>query len=213
MRTDSLVTARMNPTASAPRPASWAPIIGFPSGRAEVAATGLAFARCATGELDPLGDDEGLSVGNRFDALPPRLSLVPAVPLRYGRLPTESGDVDAVAPGWLGVELVGVTWPNAVTCTVADAFGALTRLAALTVAVSRTDVTVTAPAATETPAWSCRDDEFESTRPTAQAAVPSWLPQPKLKVAGWLAGDVDRWTVALGTLPPRAQTLTIHLAV
>lgn len=152
LRTESLVTARMKPTASAPRPASWAPITGVPSGRAEVAATGLAFARCATGEPDPLGDDEGLSVGNRPEALPPALSLLPAVPLRYGRLPTESGDVDVVEPGRLGVELVGVTRPNATTCTLTDAFGLLTRLVALTVAVSRTDVTEAALAATSTPA-------------------------------------------------------------
>lgn len=149
LRTDSLVTARMNPTASAPRPASWAPITGVPSGREEASATGLAFARCATAEPDLPVDDEGLSVGNRPEALPPGLSLVPAVPLRYGKAPGESGDVDVVVPGRLGVE---AGRPGAVTCTVTDAFGLLTRLAALAVAVSRTDVTEDALAATRTPA-------------------------------------------------------------
>lgn len=54
---------------------------------------------------------------------------------------------------------------------------------------------------------------MESTPPRPQVAVPLWLPQPKLKVGDWLAGDADRRTVAPGTLPPFAQTLTIHLAV
>jgi hypothetical protein len=106
-----------------------------------------------------------------------------------------------------------VRWPDAVTCTVTDAVGSLTRLAALAVAVSRTDVTEEAVAATDTPASNCRDDEVESTPPTLQAASPSWLPQPKLKVGDWLAGTADRRTVASGTLPSCAQTLTIHSAV
>jgi hypothetical protein len=208
LRTDSLVTARMNPTASAPRPASWAPTTGVPSGRAEVSATGLPFARCATAEPDAPGDDAGLSAGNRPEALPPGLSLVP-VPLRSGKPPGEIDDVDVLA---LGVG-VGVGWPDAVTCTFTDAFGSLTRLAALAVAVSCTDVPEDALAATATPASSCRDDELESTPPTSQDTVPSWLPQPKLKAGDGLAGTADRRTVASGTLPPRAQTLTIHLAV
>jgi hypothetical protein len=145
LRTDSLVTERMNPTASAPRPASWAPTTGVPSGRDEVSATGLASVRCGAAEPGADDDgDEGSSVGNRPEALPPRSNLVPGVPLMNGRLPTESGDVDVP----FGVSAV----PAAVTCTVTDAVGSLTRLAALAVAVSRTDVTEDALAATCTPA-------------------------------------------------------------
>jgi hypothetical protein len=173
-----------------------------------VSATGLSLARCATVEPDFPVDDEGLSVGNRPEALPPGLSL-PAGPLRSGRFSVVSGD-DVVPLDALGA-VVGR--PDAVTCTVTDAFGSLTRLAALAVAVSRTDITEEAVAATDTPASSCRVDEVESTPPTLQAAFPSWLPQPKLKVGDWLAGAVDRRTVASGTLPSCAQTLTIHLAV
>jgi hypothetical protein len=172
-----------------------------------VSAAGLSLARCATVEPDLPVDDEGLSVGNRPETSPPGLSL-PDGPLRYGRLSIVSGD-DVLPLDRLGV----VGWPDAVTCTVTDTVGSLTRLAALAVAVSRTDFTEEAVAATDTPASSCRDDEVESTPPTLQAAFPSWLPQPKLKVGDWLVGTADRRTVASGTLPFCAQTLTIHSAV
>ena len=147
MRTDSLVTARMNPTASAPRPTSWAPTTGAPSGRAEMSETGLAFALRGAAEGDPPGaGDGGVSGGNRPEALPPRLNLVPPVPFRFGKLPIETGNVDVVGVG------VAEDWPDAVTRTVTDTFGSLTRLDALAVAVSRTDVTEDALAATDTPA-------------------------------------------------------------
>ena len=98
------------------------------------------------------------------------------------------------------------------TVTVADAAGSLGRWAALTLAVSLTDVTADAVAATATRAWSWRWDEFASTAPRSQDEVPSWLPQPKLNSGVTLEGDATSRTMASGTFPPFVQALTIHWA-
>jgi hypothetical protein len=120
---------------------------------AEVSATCLASVRCV--EAGVPGDGEGLSVGNRPEALPPGLSVEP-VPFRFGRLPTASGEVDSVGGAAMKSEAddvgfaddvdvaddVGVGWLAAVTCTETDAAGSSTRsVVALTVAVSCADVT------------------------------------------------------------------------
>jgi len=100
----------------------------------------------------------------------------------------------------------------AVTVTVADAAGSLGKWAALTLAVSWTDVTLDAVAAIATRAWSWRWDELASTAPRSHDEVPSWLPQPKLNLGVTLEGDATSRTMASGTFPPFVQALTIHWA-
>ncbi len=99
LRTDSRVTASMNATPSAARPASCASMTGVPIGIASEFAT-----RRATSLLPwpgfgaGLGTADGFTVGNRPDALPPGLRLVDPAPAIVGRLPTGSGDVTLPVP-------------------------------------------------------------------------------------------------------------------
>jgi hypothetical protein len=163
---ETRVTARMKATTRAARPASWAPAIGAPSGRAEALAAWRAFALKAALELG-LGVRDGLSVGNRPEALPPGLSVEPAVGLAVetlGSEPTGSGDVDGV-----GV----VTDTDPLIATAAAAFGSLVRLAALPITVSRTVFTVEAVDGTVALTSSWRSTDFASIAPRSHEAVPS----------------------------------------
>ena len=159
-RMEKRVTARTKARARAARPMSEAPRTEAPSGRAVVSATGRPFTLLDWPELD-----DGWSVGNRFPASPPGLSvgllLVVETP---GRLPTGSGDVvvigdvdglgDVEGLGDVDVDVVGVTVPEILT--VADDEGSVVRLAAVPVTVSLTDVTDDAVVGTVDSAWSCR---------------------------------------------------------
>jgi hypothetical protein len=157
------------------------------------------------------GSADGLSVGNRPAALPPGLSTGLALG-RNGRFPTLSGDT-SVVPGAVGSAELVVAGLAAVTDVVADACGSLVRPVVLATAVKRTEATVVAEAATAIVACSWRRAEFTSSVPRAHDALPSWLPQPKLKVGFRLAGAEIRRMVAAGTLPPCAQAVTVHRAV
>ena len=163
----------------------------------------------------PGGSADGVSAGNRPEALPPGLSSGLAVGTP-GRSPTDSGAVSTpgtVVPGVVGsAELEEVAAGAAVTVVADDTCGSLDTCAALSAAVRRTDVTVLAEAATATFACSCRWAELASSAPRSHDAVPSWVPQPKLNVGFRLAGVAVRRIVASGTLPPVAQAVTVHRA-
>jgi hypothetical protein len=214
LRIDSRATASTNARASTPRPASCAPTTGAPSGTAAVFAIvrPLVFP-----VLDlPGGSADGVSAGNRPEALPPGLSSGLALVDTPGRSPTDSGDVSTpgmVVPGVAGsAEIEEVAAGAAVTVVADDTCGSLDTCAALSAAVRRTDVTVLAEAATATFACSCRCAELASSAPRSHDAVPSWLPQPKLNVGFKLAGVAVRRMVASGTLPPVVQAVTVHRA-
>lgn len=228
------VTARTKARARAARPISEAPTTEAPSGRAELSATGRVFTLVA--ELEP---DDGWSVGNRFAALPPGLSVGPApvpVPVSVeipGRLPMFRGDVlvigdmvvtgvadvvgDADADGvgnWDAagdVDVAGVTVPE--IWTVADAAGSSGRLAALPTTVNLTDFTVDAAAGTADSAWSWRCADVASIAPRSHDAVPSSLPQPKLNFGATLDGVACSRRIASLRLPPVVQALTTHWMV
>jgi hypothetical protein len=170
-----------------------------------VSAAWRAFAFNAAFEPEPeLGD--GLRVGNRPEALPPGLSVDPAVGLAVetpGRLPTGSGDVDGVGC---------VTDAEPLIATAADARGSLGSLAALPITVSWTDFTDDAVTGTMASAWSCRSADFASIAPRSHDAVPLLLPQPKLNCGVTPAGVACSRTIASGTFPPFVQALTTHWA-
>jgi hypothetical protein len=188
-----------------------------------VSATARAFTPC-----DVLEPDDGSSVGNRFAALPPGLSVGLLVAVTPGRLPTGSGDVVVIGAvdglGVVGVGVgvdvhseadadgdglvVGVTVPE--IWTVADDDGFLVRLAAVPVTVNVTDFTDDAVVATVDSAWSCRCADVESTAPRSHDAVASSLPQPKLNVGAMLDGVACSRTMASVRLPPVVQALTTH---
>jgi hypothetical protein len=194
-----------------------------------VSATARPFTVC-----DVLEPDDGSSVGNRFAALPPGLSVGLLVAVTPGRLPTGSGDVVVIGAvdglGVVGVGVgvgvdvgvdvhweadadgdglvVGVTVPE--IWTVADDDGFLVRLAAVPVTVNVTDFTDDAVVATVDSAWSCRCADVESTAPRSHDAVASSLPQPKLNFGAMLDGVACSRTIASVRLPPVVQALTTH---
>jgi len=213
-RIEKRVTARTKARARAASPISEAPTTDAPSGRALVSATGRPFTF-----LEAPEPGDGRSVGNRFAALPPGLSVAPMVEEIPGRSPTGSGAV--VVIGVIGVEdelgdvdglgdedVAGVTVPE--IWTVEDADGSCDRLAALPTTVNVTDFTDVAVAATFDSACSCRCADCASIAPRSHVAVPSSLPQPKLNIGPALDGVACRRTVASGRLPPVVQALTTH---
>jgi hypothetical protein len=214
-RMEKRVTARTKARARASSPISEAPRTDAPPGRAELSATARPFTF-----LDGLEPGEGWSVGNRFPALPPGLSVGLMVEEIPGRSPTGSGDVvvsgnegEPVDVDGLGDEdvvgdVVGVTVPE--IWTVEDADGSLDRLAALPTTVNLTDFTDVAVAATFDSAWSCRCADCASIAPRSHDAVPSSLPQPKSNFGPALDGVACRRIVAAGRLPPVVQALTTH---
>jgi hypothetical protein len=207
---ENRVTARTKARARAARPISEAPTTDAPSGSAVLSATGRPFTFLA--ELEP-GD--GWSVGKRFAALPPGLSVGLRVEETPGRSPTGSGEVVIGKDDWLGdvdglgdEDAAGVTVPE--IWTVEEADGSFDRLAALPITVNLTDFTDDAVAATFDSAWSWRCADCASIAPRSHDAVPSSLPQPKLNVGPALDGVACRRTVASGRLPPVVQALTTH---
>jgi hypothetical protein len=146
-----------------------------------------------------LGVADGLIAGNRPDASPAPMSWL-EMPFRFGIGPSgrlvcgETPGDDAPADE-LADELAGDA-DAAVTATVSAAEGGvhLSVVATLAVAVSVTEVTELAPAATGICALSdagCLSD----TELTVQLAVPSPLRQPPVNTGFWLAGRAVSATV------------------
>ena len=142
-----------------------------------------------------LGVADGLIAGNRPEASPAPMSWL-EMPFRFGigpsgrLVPGETPGDDAPA-----AELAGDA-DAAVTVTVSAAEGGvhLSVVVTLAVAVSVTEVTELAPAATGICAL--RDTGcLSDTEPTAQLAVPSPLRQPPVNTGFWLAGRAVRATV------------------
>jgi hypothetical protein len=229
LRTDSRVAASMNATPSAASPASCASMTGVPIGIALEFAT-----RRATSLLLPwllpfgagVGTADELTVGNSPDALPPELRLVEPAPPIVGRLPTGSGEVTPPPPpapfpgapppplpGGFDVDgAVELGVAGAVTGTPAATAADLVRCAAVSDAVSLTDVTEVAVVGTVTLASTSRAADPEVTVPRLHAAVPFWLPQPKLNAAFWLVGAVASLITTLEALPFCAHTPICQLA-
>jgi hypothetical protein len=210
-RMEKRVTARTKARARAASPISEAPTTDAPSGRAVLSAIWRPFTL-----LNALETGDGWSVGKRFAALPPGLSVGLMVEETPGRPPMGSGDVvvigneDGVADvdGLGDEDAAGVTVPE--IWTVEDADGSVDRLAALPITVSLTDFTDDAVVATFDSAWSCRCADCASIAPRSHEAVPSSLPQPKLNVGPTLDGVACRRTVASGRFPPVVQAVTTH---
>jgi hypothetical protein len=210
-RMEKRVTARTKARARAASPISEAPTMDAPSGRAVLSATARPFTF-----LDGLEPGDGWSVGNRFPALPPGLSVGLVVEEIPGRMPTGSGDVAVIGDvvviaeedGLGDEDVVGVTLPE--IWTVEETDGSFVRSAALPITVNVTDFTDDAVAATSDSAWSCRCADCASIAPRSHDAVRSSLPQPKLNVGPAFDGVACRRTVASGRLPPVVQALTTH---
>lgn len=146
----------------------------------------------------PLAPELGVAGGKRPDGFPPGLSV------GVGAATPGGAVVCDAAPTGVG---------DARMSTDADAAGSMLRLAALAVTVRLTAVPVAAVTGTVTCAWNCCSAEVAFTVPRLQEAVPSSLPQPKLKPGVPLpAGVACSWSVAAGTLPPVAHAPTAHLA-
>jgi hypothetical protein len=166
---------------------------------AEEPATDL---RCPPGAGLPgegLGVSGGLIAGNSPEALPAPMSWL-EMPLRFGigpsgRLP--AGETPAVelpdAVGEAGA-------PETATVSAADGGVHFPVVVMMAVAVSVTEVTLVALAATGICALSeagCLPD----TELTTQLAAPSPLAQPLVNVAFWLDGDAVRATVTSDAEP------------
>jgi hypothetical protein len=160
-----------------------------------------------------LGVADGLTQGNRPEALPAPMSWLEA-PLRFGIGPSgrlvsgEAPGDDAPADDPAG------DGDAAETATVSAADGGVhfSVVTMLAVAVSFTDVTELALAATGICALSvtgCLSD----TELTAQLAVPSPLRQPPVNTGFWLVGWAVRATVTPVTEPLFAvETCTTYTA-
>jgi hypothetical protein len=157
----------------------------------DVLAAGLAPSGAGDGE-------PGSMAGNSPVALPPGLSVGIGAATPTGASP---GSEALIPIGLAGARMV----------MAADASGAVCRLAAPPIAVRLAEVTVVAVSGTVSSAWSCRWAEPAFTAPRSHEAVPSALPQPKLKCgvpapAGFACSRI----VASGTVPPVAQAYTAH---
>jgi len=97
---------------------------------------------------------------------------------------------------------------GAVTETAADTVGSVTRCAAVSDAVSLTELTAVAVAGTVTLAKTWRAADPEVTVPRLHEVLPSWPPQPKLNVAFWLLG-----VVASLMTTPEALPLSVHAPI
>jgi hypothetical protein len=132
-------------------------------------------------------------------ATPLRFGIGPSGRLVSGEIP--GGDVPAD-------ELAGEA-DAAVTATVSVADGGVhfPVVTTLAVAVSFTEVTELALAATGI--WALRDTGcLSDTEPTAQLAVPSPLTQPLVNTGFWLAGSDVRATVTPDAEPFDVETCT-----
>ena len=169
---------------------------------AEEPATGLRWALGAGPPGEGPGVADGLIAGNRPEALPAPMSWL-ATPLRFGIGP--SGSVlSGRTPADEVPDLAGEAEAEAaVTATVSAADGGVHfwLVAMLAVAVSFTEVTEVALAATGICALretGCLSD----TELTVQLAVPWPLAQPLVNVGFWL----DGWAVR-ATVTPEAEPL------
>ncbi len=209
LRRDRRVTVSITASASAISPATWPVIPGLPDAtnpraeESEEPGTGSAFCLCPCGWIpgDELGVADGLIAGNRLDALPAAMSELETplpmslfeTPLRFGIGPSGRGVCGAAAGDDVAREADAAA---AVTATVSAADGGshLTQVTMLAVAVSFTEVTEVASAATGICALrfaGCLSD----TELTVQLAVPSPSAQPLVNVgfrlAGWAARATD----------------------
>jgi len=156
----------------------------------------------------------GLMAGKRPDALPAPMSEL-ETPFRFGRGP--SGTVLPIGTVVLtGVleddDAAGEAWA-AMTATVSCAAGGVhfSGVTTLAVAVSVTEPTFVAPAATGI--WACRVTALVSgTEPTVQFAVLSPLVQPLVNAGFWLAGAEFRATDTPAAEPFLVETVTTKVA-
>ena len=160
---------------------------------AEESGAGLRWAPGAGPPGEGLGVADGLIAGNRPEASPAPMSWL-EMPLRFGIGPSGSA-LPGETPADEVPDLVGEA-DAAVTATVSAADGGVHFwvVATLAVAVSFTEVTEVALAATGICALSdagCLSD----TELTVQLAVPSPLAQPLVNVGFWLDGWAVRATV------------------
>ena len=192
---DSRVTVSMTATASAISPATWPVSPGSTNAMAEEEGTGLRGLSGAGVPGEGLGVADGLIAGNRSAALPAPMSWLEA-PLRSGIGPSGSAPSGTTLAGdELAGDVAGEAGA-AVTVTVSAADGGvhLSVVTMLAVAVSFTEVTEVALAATGICALSetgCLSD----TELTVQLAVPAPLAQPLTNLGFWPDGWAVRATV------------------
>ncbi len=172
----------MTATASAISPATWPVSPGWMKAMAEESGAGLRWLPGAGLPGEGLGVADGLIAGNRPAALPAPMSWL-ETPLRFGIGPSSSappGETpadDEPADDWAGEAEAAMT----ATVSAADSGVHFSVVAMLAVAVSFTEVTEVAPAATGICALSetgCLSD----TALTVQLAVPAPLAQPLVNV-------------------------------
>ena len=197
LRRDSRVTVSRTATASAISPATWPVSPGLTNAMAEEEGFGLPLASPPGAGVpgEGLGVADGLIAGNSPEASPAPMSR-PETPFRFGIGPSGSV-VSGKTPGddATAGELAGDA-DAAVTATVSAADGGVhfSVVTTLAVAVSVTEVSELAPAATGICALretGCLSD----TELTAQLAVPSPLRQPLVNTGFWLVGRAARATV------------------
>jgi len=155
----------------------------------------------------------GLIAGNSPDALPAPISEL-ETPFRSGSEP--SGTVvplgTVVPAGVLPGDSAGEAGA-AVTATASCAAGGVhfAVVTMLAVAVSVTELTEVAPAATGI--WACRLTALASgTEPTVHVAVLSPLAQPLVNAGFWLDGAEFRATDTSAAEPFLAETVTTNAA-
>src|SRR5262249_17952811 len=135
-----------------------------------------------------LGVLDGLIAGNRPEALPAPMSWL-EMPFRFGTGPSGNADPSETPGGDAPADELAGEAGAAVTATVSAADGGvhLSLVTTLAVAVSVTEVTELALAATGICAL--RDTGcLPVTEPTAQLAVPSPLAQPLVNTGFWPVG-------------------------
>ena len=192
----------MTATASAISPATWPVSPGWTKAMAEESGAGPRWLPGAGLPGEGLGVADGLIAGNRPAALPAPMSWL-ETPLRFGIGPSGSAPPGETPAGdELAGDLVGEA-EAAVTATVSAADGGVQSSAVtmLAVAVSFTEVTEVAPAATGICALSetgCLSD----TELTPQLAVPAPVAQPLVNLGFW----PDGWAVR-ATVTPAAEPL------
>jgi hypothetical protein len=190
-------------TASAISPATWPVSPGWTKAMAEEPETGL-LSRWPPGAWlpwDGLGVADGLIAGNRPEALPAPMSWLETL-LRFGIGPSGSVVPGETPAGDVPVGELDGEADAAVTATVSTADGGVhfSVVVTLAVAVSFTEVTEVALAATGICALSetgCLSD----TELTVQLAVPSPLAQPLANVGFRLDGWAARATVTSAAEP------------
>ena len=178
----------MTATASAISPATCPVSPGWTKAMAEESGAGLRWLPGAGLPGEGLGVADGLIAGNRPAALPAPMSWL-ETPLRFGIGPSGSAPPGETPAGDEPAGDLAGEAEAAVTATVSAADGGVHFFVVtmLAVAVSFTEVTEVAPAATGICALSetgCLSD----TALTVQLAVPAPLAQPLVNVGFWPDG-------------------------